>query len=346
MAMTLSQMRDAVKRDLKTIDFTDSELEDIIEQVLVEVSDVAPYQTVEAVAVTDELKTLDISGITNLLGIDRVEYPVNGTPRNYRNFEYIDNETIELDMASSFGDDGTEGTLDGTVTFTSGSATVTGSGTSFSSVLNKESFIKKSSGSRWYRVYEVVSDTELTLEETAKSADDGADTADSTIYIDYGARIYCNKLHTLSTSSTLNDKEEHVVLLGSVARAASLWLNKTKEQINQAEARLSDNSTIEGMAARIQQAIDDLTSARSYINQINVGGRPQADYIATAMRETQNAVAYANETAAFLRESQQYLNMGSQIRQYQAWVDRAEVEYKRALRTIAKRKVNQSYYRG
>jgi len=336
----------AVKRDLKTTDYTDDELEDIIEQIVVEVSDVAPYQVVETALTVANSKLLDISGISNLLEIDTVEYPVGSSPREYRNFEKIDNETIELDIDSAFPYTGEAGTLTGTVTFTSGSATVTGSGTAFSTELAAEEFIMPSGGTRWYRIYSIASDTSLTLEETVKSGDAGADTLDSTKYRDYVARIYCDKLHTLAATSTLDAKEEHVVMLGSVARAASLWLNKTKELIKSAEERLTDNSTIEQMAGRITQAITDLTTARTHINTIAVGGRPQADYIATSMREIQNATAMANETGAFLRESQQYLSMGSQIRQYQAYVDRAQAEYRTALKTIVKRKVSRGYSRG
>ena len=346
MALTLTQMVAAVKRDLKTTDYTDAELEDIIGQVLVEVSDVAPYQVVETALTTANSKLLDISGISSLLGIDKVEYPVGSSPRDYHNVELIDNETIELDMDSAFSKTGAGGTLTGTVTFTSGSPTVTGVGTAFSTELAAGYFICVSDGTRWYRVYSIASDTSLTLEETVKSEDAGADTLDSTKYRDYVARVYCNKLHTLGATSTLDAKEEHVVLLGSVAKGASLWLNKTKELINSAESRLTDNSTIEQMAARITQAIADLVSARTHINTIAVGGRPQADYVATAARELQSAGAMANETGAFLRESQQYLSMGSQIRQYQAYVDRANLEYRTALKTIVKRKVAQSYSKG
>ena len=159
-----------------------------------------------------------------------------------------------------------------------------------------------------------------------------------------GIYLYCNKLHSVgTTSSTLNVKEERVLILGAVAKAASQWINRTRELINTAEERLADNTTIASMAARITQAIDDLASARTYINKINVGGRPDQSYMATSAHEIQNAMAYLNETAGYLREGQHYLGISGQIRQYQAYVDRATLEYKVALRTIVKRKVSQSY---
>lgn len=51
----------------------------------------------------------------------------------------------------------------GTVSFSSGSRTVTGSGTEFTSVLNPNSWIRARNQSTWYRVLQVNSDTELEL---------------------------------------------------------------------------------------------------------------------------------------------------------------------------------------
>jgi len=338
-----TMLRDQLGADVDN-DFTDDELKSILYDVLVEVSDVAPYQVVETALTVENSKLLDISSIEDLLGIDKVEYPVGNDPRKYHNFEKIDNETIELDMNSAFSETGEAGTLTGTVTFASGSATVTGVGTDFDGELAAEYFIKPSAGTRWYRIYSIESDTSLTLEETVKSGDAGADTINKTQYRDYVARLYCNKLHSVgTTSSTLNAKEERVVELGGVAKAASQWINRTRKLINTAEERLTDNTTIASMAARITQAIDDLTSARTYINKINVGGRPEQSYIATSAREIQNAMAYLNETAGYLREGQHYLNVSANMRGYQQWVDRATAEYKIALRSIVKRKVSERY---
>ncbi|MBW2647971.1 MAG: hypothetical protein JRE23_17720 [Deltaproteobacteria bacterium] len=75
-----------------------------------------------------------------------------------------------------------EGTLSGTVTFTLGSISITGSGTSFSDELEAGNTIKKSDGEEWYTVASIGSDTTLWL--TTPSNDDGNDTADATIYRD------------------------------------------------------------------------------------------------------------------------------------------------------------------
>jgi len=320
-----------------TEDFSDDELKSIVDDVLVEVSDVSPYQVVETAVTLANSKILDISGITDLLEIDRVEYPVGSSPREYHNFDLIDNETIEVDMDSAFSNTGTSSTLTGTVTFTSGSATVTGSGTAFSTELAAGNFIKPSGGTRWYRVYSIESATSLTLEETVKSGDTGADTVNLTQYRDYVARIYCNKLHQLTvSSSTLNPKEESVTIKGGVAKASSIWMQTARDRLVEAVTRIADvNTSIDNMSARVTQALADLTSGRAeiddertsattaidsvtarideavadlaagrtYINKINIGGNPQSDYNNMAARELQNANTALGQARGYLSES-------------------------------------------
>jgi len=71
-------------------------------------------------------------------------------------------------------------TLSGTVTFTSGSDAISGSGTSFTTELSAGDKIKKSSGSTWYTVSAITDDSNLTLSSNVVASDDGADTADAT----------------------------------------------------------------------------------------------------------------------------------------------------------------------
>jgi len=259
-------LRDSVAIDV-TNDFTDNQMRTIIGDVVVDISSVSPLQAVETALVTYGSKMLDISEIDGLLEIDRVEYPVGGTPRNYHNFNVLDNETIEVDMGGAFGDTGSDGTLTGTVTFVSGSATVTGSGTDFDGELATEYFIKPSGASRWYRVFSITDDTTLVLEETVKSGDAGTDTINATQYRDYVARIYCNKVHTLTDeTTTLNPKEIRVLVLGVVVRASYQWLNEGRNRLSGAIDRVDDiNTAVDNMSARLTQAMADLSSGREYI---------------------------------------------------------------------------------
>ena len=300
-------------------DFADDEMDIHIGECLVEISERIPCDAQEPVPVTANSKLLDISGIEDLIGVDRVEYTVGQDPRNYRNFETIDHETIEMIVSSSPSESGESGTLTGTVTFTAGSATVTGSGTDFDGELAKDYYIKPSGGSRWYRVYSVESDTSLTLDEPVKSGDAGADTVSLTQYRYGVAIIHCKKVHQLTDeASTLSPQLEKLLADGASAYIASSWIHKVRDQVDEAITKIADvNTAINNMSARIDQAIVDISSERAlvgenreaakdaineidmritlaladlntgrgYINKINVGGSPQSDHGNMASRE-------------------------------------------------------------
>ncbi len=72
--------------------------------------------------------------------------------------------------------------LTGTVTFTSGSVAVTGSGTSFNTVLVANCYIKPSTGTFWYKVSTVTDATHLTLASACSAADAGVDVINKTEY--------------------------------------------------------------------------------------------------------------------------------------------------------------------
>lgn len=62
------------------------------------------------------------------------------------------------------------GHLSGTVTFTNGSATVTGSGTAFTTELANNDYIRQSDGTQWYKVTARGSNTSLTITPTFQQA--------------------------------------------------------------------------------------------------------------------------------------------------------------------------------
>lgn len=310
-------------KDVAEVDWDDDTLESFISQCLADMSGEIPCKGQEPALVTANSKLLDIGGISNLIKVDRVEYEPGGDPRNYRNFKQIDYETIEMNVSSAPTESGESGTLTGTVTFTSGSATVTGSGTDFDGELAQDYYIKPSGGSRWYRVYSVESDTSLTLDEPVKSADDGADTANLTLYRYGVAIIYCEKVHTLTEdASTLTPQLEKLVADGASAFAATAWVNGLRSHVNEASSLFTSiDNAISSMSVRITEAINDLATerplvnenrdtaieaineidtritlaladlntGRSHINKINVGGSPQSDYGNSAARELQIA---------------------------------------------------------
>jgi len=238
MAKTLSGLRAIIRQFLKdefqygtALVWEDDELDIYIADCLGEISERRPYLNREVLTTIDNSRVLDISSIENLLRIDKLEYPTDSDPRDYRNFIQLDAETIEIDTTLDT-DAGGSGTLTGTITFTNGSAAVTGSGSLFTTELDTGYLIRKSTGTRWYRVYSITNATTLTLagpclETTA------ADVASATAYCYEAVYVYCEKLHTLTeTSSTLSPQLENLLILGVTARAAIVKARSLVNKIN------------------------------------------------------------------------------------------------------------------
>ena len=230
----LSAIRARIRQVLKDefaegvdLEWEDDELDIYIDDCLQEISERSPYNAVEVKTTIANSRILDISDIENLLWIEKLEYPTGNDPGDFRNFIEIDAETIEIDTTLDPSAGGS-GTLTGTVTFTKGSATVTGSGTDFDGELEAGYHIKKSTSSRWYRIYSVDSDTQVTLAEPSR--DTGADTEDATQYCYETVYVYCAKLHELTEdSSTLKPQHERLLIQGVSGRAA---ISKSRELIN------------------------------------------------------------------------------------------------------------------
>lgn len=239
MANELSTIIPKIRQDLKDTgaEFSLDDLKNHIDDCLAEISQVCPFKAVEPIIVAANSRLLDISGITNLIRATAVEYPISDLPTNprvYRNIEYIDNDTIEMMVDSSPSEVGTAGTITGVLTFTASSPTVTGAGAlvDFDGELEAGSFIKPSDGTKWYRVLSIESDSSLTLEETVKSADAGADSENASMYRTGVALVHCEKVHQLTDSiSTLNLVVYNVLIKGVIAKAARAWLNTMRSDI-------------------------------------------------------------------------------------------------------------------
>ncbi|MFA5378361.1 MAG: hypothetical protein WC455_21585 [Dehalococcoidia bacterium] len=226
MSMKLVAIVNSVRQKLRDefvsgtdFEWKDDELRLIINDCLIDISRVSPRIVREVLPTVDESKQLAINGISDLMWIVRAEYPVGNNPPSYHNVEQIDNEIVELKITST-PEAGTTGTLTGTVTFANNSTAVSGAGTAFSTELAADYHIKKSTGTRWYRIKSVTSDTALVLDEV--SLDTGADTVSVTQYsTDEVAYLYCAKPHTLTESaSTLNPIMESLLILGTSGQAA------------------------------------------------------------------------------------------------------------------------------
>jgi hypothetical protein len=347
-AQNKSSIRQAVRQILRDefdvdtatdLAWEDDELDVHIGEVVREVSRRRPRMIKEVKTTIANSKIIDYSDIEDLLYIDRAEYPTGEDPRANRNVIILDEGQLEIDTTLT-PIAGGSGTLTGAVTFTSGSAAVTGSGTAFSTELKAGYHIKKAvsgSSGRWYRIYSITNDTHLTLAEPVASDDNGADTVSITQYCYETAYLFCAKVHTLTEeSSTLTPQLEEVLVKGVAASAALAWVNQMRKHFKDAsdlistintaignmsarvtqatadltsgreqidDVRATADTAIDNVNARVTQALADLTSGRALINTVPVGGAPQTDYVNYATRELQAASEYLSQARGYLSEA-------------------------------------------
>ena len=216
-------------------EWEDDELDILIGECVSQISRKKPRMAWEVLTTVANSRVVDISGIEGLLFVEKAEYPTGNYPRDERSITPLDDERVEIDTDLTPKAGGSD-TLSGTVTFAKGTAAIIGSGTAFLTELAIGYHIKKSTGTRWYRIYSIESDTALTLAEAVASGDDGEDLVGDTEYCYETAYLYCAKLHTLSNeTSTLTPQLEELLVLGVSGKAA-------------------------------------IAKARSLINKVNVGG--------------------------------------------------------------------------
>ena len=91
--MNLTEMRARVREDLQDTDsqnyrWTDDEVDGAIERVVREYSLHAPIEQQDDIATTDGDTELDISGLSGLLEIESVEFPIGQSPKYYQRTEY------------------------------------------------------------------------------------------------------------------------------------------------------------------------------------------------------------------------------------------------------------------
>jgi len=215
-SLILSSIRQNL-RETTASAWTDAYLQSIIDQVLSEVANKQPMYKTACLGITEFTNDVDISGLTNLVKMMRVEYPVSsgGNPPVWRNYTESDGIlTLDLSGIPTI----TDGTLTGTITFTKGSRTVAGSSSLFTTELKSNSsdgnghLICVSSGSKYYQVAHCASATSLTL-ATPFEEETVTDTVSVTKYRDYKAcvRVHYGKEYILThtpavfTGSGLDD---------------------------------------------------------------------------------------------------------------------------------------------
>jgi hypothetical protein len=98
--MDLSTMRTLVRRDLKDEDnanyrWQDNEIDRAIGRAVAELSRYVPREMKTTIATTDGSRQIDIAALTDRVSIDRVEFPVDETPRRFQRFAVF-SDTVTL----------------------------------------------------------------------------------------------------------------------------------------------------------------------------------------------------------------------------------------------------------
>lgn len=270
MTITIDSVSDKVRQILRdevdvngVTDFTTDQIKGAIYEALVDISVASPLVKNVPILTNAGTKVIDVSEISDLISVEHVEYPVG--ERNYHDVINIGENIYELVYDSLFEKTGTSGTLTGTMDFTAGSTAVVGTGTAFKTELAVGDFIKPEKASNWYKVLRITDDENLNLELPVKfyDSEDGV----TVLYRKDVALVCCNTVHRLTIdSSSLNPQEENVLVLGAVRKLLLRWINEARTRLSAASAKLTElNTAVNNMTARIDKAITDLTSGRTFI---------------------------------------------------------------------------------
>jgi len=99
--MDLATMRARVREDLQDEDaqnyrWTNEQVDGAIQRVVREFSIVHPIQQQDDIATTESSRDIDISGLSGLIGVESVEFPIGLNPSYYQKFR-IWQDTIQMD---------------------------------------------------------------------------------------------------------------------------------------------------------------------------------------------------------------------------------------------------------
>ncbi len=107
--MDLNMMRTLVRRDVKDEDnsnyrWQDNEIDRAIQRALAELSRYCPREIMTTLPTTDGSREIDISTLADRVTVDRLEFPVGRTPRQFQHFVAC------ADILFLTGDTGGDGT--------------------------------------------------------------------------------------------------------------------------------------------------------------------------------------------------------------------------------------------
>lgn len=214
-----------------------TEMPAFVAEVVREISSRDPLKYKTALPIVQYTKNVDISGLTDLIDILRVEYKPDQEPPEFHHWSrpQITSDLLILDIDHE--PTITETTLTGTITFTQSSREVTGSGTAFTTEIARNNFICLSDASTWYRVVHVEDDETLYLELPFAETGE-ADEEDSTLKRDNISVCYIHwrSAYAIAAGSTnIPAMYDEILVTGTVALALHAEQTKQIPEITNAD---------------------------------------------------------------------------------------------------------------
>jgi len=265
-------------------------------------------------------KDLNTSSITNLLEVEKAEYPTRQTPPAFRNVKVFgDVLTLDIDSEPTDGDE--------VFLYCHKVHQLTEASSSLSSDLEKalvEGVVAKVALAWGSEIRTQITAAKETLDDVSSAIGDmsaritqaAADLISGRTYIaskneeaivaigSMSARITQAAADLASGRAVIGAKRtEAITAIDSMAT----YLTQAVADLTSGRVKIDDERTtmdtaIDNMSARITQAIGDLTSGRGKIGTITIA-RAQEDYAKYATVELGNAARYLDQSRGYLSEA-------------------------------------------
>lgn len=243
-------------------DFEDDELDLHIGEVLIDISEIRPYEVRETLRTSNKSGTATATTANHLVDTDNSQFVAGDVGKT------VYNETDETEAKVTAYNSTSDLTLDTDIMASGESYSIyhyqgtSGKDLNTSSIthlieVEKAEYLTRQNP-REFRNVKVFGDV-LTLDVESEPEDDKE------------VFLYCHKVHQLTdSSSSLKPDLERVLVEGVVAKAALAWVNQIRVEILNAISTVDSITTaLSSIDARITQAVTDLTSGRAYIAKKN-----------------------------------------------------------------------------
>ncbi len=265
-----------------------------LNNAVIEASRYVPTESKETVTLTAGNIDVSVSGITGLKGIIMAEYPVDQTPRAFRNVSvFSDIATIKTDIAPAAGD---RAYLFCEVAriLTSGASTLTP---------ELEPIVVNLAAGNAALNWVGAGRTQIAATVANITS---ADTALFTMTADISRAI--TDLASVRTQLTAM-----IPAVGGALGQVDARVDQAVTDVGNARIAFTATETaiatnISTLDARITQALADLTSGRALINTITTGSAPQAQYAQYAVSELNAAATRINEVKAYMQQGSNLAN--------------------------------------